>query len=99
MKLRKIILMAAIAFASVFALASSPYAYYRTSCGKTVIGHEQSYFEFYGQWWDYVGSLNGQYCPGFSGMPLLQIQCTLSVGPDDMSTYTIKTVGSITLPW
>ncbi len=61
MKLRKIILMAAIAFASVFALASSPYAYYRTSCGKTVIGHEQS--------------------------------------PDDMSTYTIKTVGSITLPW
>ncbi len=100
MKLQKVLLATAIACLSTFAMSSSnPYAYYKTSCGSTVVGYDQSQFEFYGQWWDYALSLNRHYCPLLGGIQILQIHCSLAPEPGMMSTYTLKSIVSVGTPW
>lgn len=91
MKLKRSLLFVILTLATQFVLSyANPYANYVTSCGKTIVGYEQSHFEFYGQRWDYVASLNSHYCfGGTPGINILQVNCTLAPDPDQMSTYRI----------
>ncbi len=88
-KQKSISVLATLLLSSIVALATS-HAIYVTTCGKTITGKDQSSFEYYGQWWDYVQDLNRQNCPNTQNQQMLQVNCTLAPDPGDMTVYRIQ---------